>query len=82
MVWLHTMRAAARLELRPLGRDMWRELARGFPYVEESVEEWSMLTDDTLDMSRATEFPKGYPARTRVTLTDTVSGGLEGSHLD
>ena len=35
MVWVHTLRALDRPELRSLGRSMWRELARGFPYVEE-----------------------------------------------
>lgn len=35
MVWLHTFRAAMHLELRPLAREMWRELSRAFPYVED-----------------------------------------------
>jgi hypothetical protein len=33
MVWLHTMRAGIRLELRGLAREMWGQLARGFPHV-------------------------------------------------
>lgn len=37
MVWAHTMRAGSCLELRGLGRQMWKELERGFPYVEKKV---------------------------------------------
>lgn len=32
-VWLHTLRAFAYPELRLLGRKMWKELERGFPFV-------------------------------------------------
>lgn len=44
MVWLHTLRALKFPELRSLGRKMWRELARGFPHVEEAFEQMQMLT--------------------------------------
>jgi len=37
MVWVHTLRAMTRPELRTLGRAMWRELERGFPHVEEAA---------------------------------------------
>ena len=60
MVWLHTARAGVRLELRQLGRDMWRELARGFGNVEETAADLSMLTGQHLNVEGATEFPKGF----------------------
>lgn len=44
MVWLFTPWAGGRLELRQLGRDMWRELSRGFPYVYEAVSGFKMLS--------------------------------------
>lgn len=34
-ILLHTLRALEYPELRVLGRDMWRELARGFDHVED-----------------------------------------------
>ena len=37
MVWLHTMRALSIPELRLLGRQMWRELARGHDHVPASL---------------------------------------------
>lgn len=59
MVWLHTMRAGARLELRQLGRDLWREMARGFPYVGTSVAEVELLLGRKLQVGDALSFPKG-----------------------
>jgi len=37
MVWVHTLRAGSHLEIRQLGRNMWRELERGFPHVEDAA---------------------------------------------
>ena len=41
MVWAHSLRAVSSVgqyaELRTLGRDMWRELSRGFDKVEEAA---------------------------------------------
>lgn len=59
MVWLHTFRSAARLELRSLGREMWKELERGFPYIEESAMLFWELTGRKLDIDGATSFPIG-----------------------
>ncbi|HKK14670.1 MAG TPA: hypothetical protein VKA14_08420 [Gammaproteobacteria bacterium] len=59
MVWVHTLRAARSLELRDLGRQMWRELSRGFPYVETAAEHFGELTGGRLDIASATEFPRG-----------------------
>ena len=38
MVWLHSVRALNVPELRFLGRKMWKELERGFPYVEDALQ--------------------------------------------
>ncbi len=45
MVWLHTLRSLAFPELRVLGREMWGELQRGFPYVERSFSEFEAMTN-------------------------------------
>lgn len=44
MVWLHTMRVGGRHELRPQAREMWRQLGRGFPHVENAAFEILKLT--------------------------------------
>jgi hypothetical protein len=36
MVWLHTLRAVTNSDLRSLAQEMWEELQRGFPHVNES----------------------------------------------
>ncbi len=38
MVWLHSMRAVTYPEIRVLGREMWQQLERGFPYASEAFE--------------------------------------------
>ncbi len=58
-MWVHTFRAAARLELRGLGREMWKELERGFSYIDESVSEFAVLTGDILNTEDANSFPIG-----------------------
>ena len=53
MVWLHTVRSLAFPELRVLGREMWGELHRGFPYVERSFSEIEAMTNSPVsDMVR------------------------------
>ncbi|MBT3307091.1 MAG: hypothetical protein HN377_11505 [Alphaproteobacteria bacterium] len=37
MVWSYTLRCLNVPELRPLGLEMWAELQRGFPHVEEAL---------------------------------------------
>jgi hypothetical protein len=39
MPWLHSVRALNDLELRLLGREMWAEMARGFQYAEEGLDQ-------------------------------------------
>lgn len=38
MVWLHTLRAFTSPETITMGREMWKELSRGFPHVKDSLE--------------------------------------------
>jgi len=59
MIWLHTMRAGIRLELRPLGREMWQELERGFPFVHKAVLEGLPISANQPNVSGANEFPAG-----------------------
>jgi hypothetical protein len=59
MIWVHSFRAAHDLELRPLGRQMWGELARGFPFVEQAAIEVAPLTGFELDIAGYREFPEG-----------------------
>jgi hypothetical protein len=59
MVWLHTMRAGARIELRQLGRDMWAQLQRGFPHVITSSIGVRSADGSPLDIHGYNSFPAG-----------------------
>ncbi|MDK7098252.1 hypothetical protein [Klebsiella aerogenes] len=59
MVWVHTFRASTRGELRQYGREMWRELERGFPYVLDAAIGYQQLTGHSLDVYDAESFPAG-----------------------
>jgi len=59
MVWVHTLRAGLQGELRPYGRDMWRELQRGFPYVEEAAVHAAVDLKLILDTTGFDDVPKG-----------------------
>lgn len=59
IIWVHSLRGVTRLELRGLAREMWRQLQRGFKYVDEAASDYAALTGEELDVSGATEFPKG-----------------------
>ena len=59
MVWAHTARAGIRLELRSLGRELWRELSRGFPHVDEAAASFKALSGRSLNIEGAKQFPKG-----------------------
>lgn len=49
MVWLHSVRALNDIKLRPLGREMWAALSRGFPEVEDAAWRYFSLTGTVLD---------------------------------
>jgi hypothetical protein len=59
MIWLHTTRAASSLELRGLGRKMWRELERGFSHVGKGAAIFFNMTGIILDVENANRFPEG-----------------------
>jgi hypothetical protein len=59
LIWAHSARAGSRLELRALGRELWRELARGFPHVEDGARSVAEMTGSRLNTQGANEFPKG-----------------------
>lgn len=48
MIWLHSVRALNTPELRIYGREMWQELKRGFPYVDETLEQIRELSNKPL----------------------------------
>lgn len=59
MVWLHTVRAASNLDLRQSGREMWRELSRGFDHAEEAAVDFATLTGHVFDTHGYDTFPAG-----------------------
>ncbi|WP_139239977.1 hypothetical protein [Azotobacter vinelandii] len=59
MVWLHTARVGASHELRPLAREMWRQLSRGFPHVDAAALEIMKLTFRPVNVSGYETFPAG-----------------------
>lgn len=59
MVWVHTARAGVRLELRGLGRELWKELSRGFDHVNEGALSLLMVTGVSINIEGSDEYPKG-----------------------
>ena len=59
MVWLHTLRAAARPELRMKGRELWGHLERGFPYVLENASYLEAMTGKAPELDGYDRYPKG-----------------------
>jgi hypothetical protein len=59
MVWLHTIRAAITPELRFKGRILWKELARGFPCVEDAAHDLFVLGGLTLNVEGYGAIPEG-----------------------
>ena len=59
MVWLHTSRVGARIELRPLTRQMWGQLERGFPHAEEASMTLMRVFFRSIRLEGYDEFPKG-----------------------
>lgn len=60
MIWLHTMRAGIRLELRSLARELWSQLERGFPFVQQAVLGGLPIAARHPNVSGANEFPAGF----------------------
>jgi hypothetical protein len=60
MIWLHTARAGIRLELRSFGREMWAQLERGFPYVQQAALAGLPIAATHANITGATQFPAGF----------------------
>jgi hypothetical protein len=58
-VWVHTLRAFRLLELRQDGRDLWRQLARGFPFVDSAADGAALLFGQRFRTEGAGVFPDG-----------------------
>ena len=56
-VWVHSLRAARDRNLHDVGRDIWRELARGLPHVAKARDMVRKETGFDLDVSNA-ELPR------------------------
>jgi hypothetical protein len=59
MVWVHSLRAANDLKLRETARNIWGELERGFPFVEQAQIEARHFIKTPLDITGYDQFPKG-----------------------
>lgn len=59
MVWLHTMRVGGQHELRPLAREMWRQLERGMPYVLQATAQIYTITQNFPNTAGHESFPAG-----------------------
>jgi hypothetical protein len=44
MIWLHSVRALNIPEVRLFGRQMWRELQRGFPFASAALDDLRLIT--------------------------------------
>jgi hypothetical protein len=64
MVWSHTLRAAVNQDLRGLGRKMWKELERGFPFVHESAASYRNMTGIVLETEYSALYPEGFTPET------------------
>lgn len=56
MVWLHTLRAFTSPEITAIGREMWKELSRGFPYVEDSLKRIQELKGNSIPAEAYEEY--------------------------
>jgi hypothetical protein len=58
-VWVHTLRAMTEGDLRGLGRQVWGELERGFPHVEQAKDDMLKTIGLDIDLSDFGKFPTG-----------------------
>lgn len=59
IVWVHSLRAITDPLLRPDGRAMWRELARGFPHVLTAADHIEKTTGKVLEIDDWQAVPEG-----------------------
>lgn len=60
MVWVYTMNAAVAMDMRSLGRQMWRELRRGEPLLKENMERAQKLIGREPDYAGHDQWPHGF----------------------
>lgn len=60
MVWLYTMNAATAMDMRSLGRQLWRELRRGAPHVKTHIERTTTLLGQEPDYADFDKWPHGF----------------------
>lgn len=82
MIWCHTLRATLNPRLTPKVLEMWRELARGFPYIEDGLVDIHQMTGEFVDLRDAGRFPSEFVPEFRSTQGDSnntkLSIELEG----
>jgi hypothetical protein len=64
IIWLHSLRAMSDLQLRPLGRELWRELRRGFPHVLDASHQPAFFSVTLDDLEGYNCVPDGLGERT------------------
>ncbi len=67
LAWGHTLRAITNHQVRDLGREMWGELQRGLPYIDEKIEAVEIVFGEVADISRAKDIPVGLTPREQKT---------------
>jgi hypothetical protein len=60
MVWAQTVRATVAPELLPLARNMWAQVARGFPVLEATAPKMKLILAPDFDPTGADSFPAGF----------------------
>lgn len=62
MIWCHTMRATVNYEVRPIVREIWKELHRAIPHAEEGRQELLSVYHMWPSFDRLGETPIGMEA--------------------
>jgi hypothetical protein len=58
MVWLHTFRATTIPHLRLKGREMWAQLMRGMPHVDDGATAFQLFVGVQVNLSNAGRIPQ------------------------
>ena len=58
-IWVHTLRSVSNPVIRTLGRQMWKELSRGFKYIEKNREIYQTIYGNEPVSELAGQFPIG-----------------------
>lgn len=60
MVWMYTMNAATAMDMRSLGRQLWRELRRGTPHVKANIARVQQIVGQEPDYADYDKWPHGF----------------------